>query len=43
MNADKKKMTKADRKKLAARIVCLALAVIMVGSALMAAIMSQVY
>lgn len=43
MNADKKKMSKADRKKLAARIVCLALAAIMIGSALMAALLSQVY
>jgi len=40
---NQKKKSKADRKKLAARIICLTLAVIMVGSALMAALLSQVY
>ncbi len=40
---NQKKKNKADRGKMAARIVCLTLAAIMVGSALMAALLSQVY
>lgn len=43
MNTNKKKINKSERKKMFARIVCLVLAVIMVGSALMAALLSQVY
>lgn len=42
MNQTQKK-TKAERKKLLARIVCLAIAVVMVGSVLLAAIFSRVY
>lgn len=37
------KKNKADRKQLVTRIICLALAGIMVLSALMAAILSQVF
>ena len=43
MNQIQKKATKADRKKLMARIVCLAIAVVMVGSVLLAAVFSRVY
>lgn len=43
MNQTQKKTSKADRKKLMARIVCLAIAVVMVGSVLLAAVFSRVY
>ena len=42
MNQPQKK-SKADRKKTLARIVCLAIAVVMVGSVLLAAVFSRVY
>lgn len=37
------KMTKEEKKQQMTRIVCLALAVLMIGSILLAAIMSQVF
>lgn len=43
MNQTQKKNSKAERKKLMARIVCLAIAVVMVGSVLLAAVFSRVY
>lgn len=43
MNQTQKKPTKAERKKLFARVVCLAIAVVMVGSVLLAAVFSRVY
>ena len=42
MNQTQKK-TKAERKKFIARVVCLAIAVVMVGSVLLAAVFSRVY
>ena len=42
MNQTQKK-TKAERKKFIARVVCMAIAVVMVGTILFAAIFSQVY
>lgn len=38
-----KKNAKADRKKMLVRIVCMSLAVIMIGSVILAAALSQVY
>ena len=43
MSQMQKKQTKAERKKLLARIVCLAIAVVMIGSVLMAAVFSRIY
>lgn len=43
MNQTQKKPSRAERKKLLARIVCLALAVVMVGSVLLAAVLSRVF
>lgn len=43
MNQSQKKTSRADRKKLMARIVCLTLAIVMVGSVLLAAVLSQVF
>ena len=43
MSHNQKKMSKNDRKKFIARTVCLAIAVVMVGSVLLAAVFSQVY
>lgn len=43
MSQTQKKPSRAERKKLLARIVCLALAVVMVGSVLLAAVLSQVF
>ena len=43
MNQTQKKPSKAERRKLLARILCLALAVVMVGSVLLAAVLTQVF
>ena len=43
MSQSQKKKTKAERKQAFARIVCLAIAVVMVGSVLLAAVFSRVY
>ena len=43
MSQTQKKMSKNDRKKLVARAVCLAVAVVMIVTTLVAAIFSQVY
>ena len=43
MSQTQKKNSRAEKKKLMARIVCLALAVVMVGSVLLAAVLSQVF
>lgn len=43
MSQTQKKTSKADKKKMMARIVCLALAIVMVGSVLLAAVLSQVF
>ena len=37
------KKSKADRKQLATRIICMSLAVIMIGSVVLAAVLSQVF
>lgn len=42
MTQTQKKPTRAERKKQLARIVCLVLAVVMIGSVLLAAVLSQV-
>jgi len=41
--ATRRKMNRDERRKLMVRIVCCAVAVVMVGSVLIAALMSQVY
>lgn len=41
MSTASKKSAKADRKKMMTRIVCLAICVVMVGSVLLAALLSQ--
>ena len=43
MNQTHKKPSRAERKKLFARIVCLALAVALIGSAVLAVIIGQVF
>ena len=43
MSQTQKKSSRADKKKMMARIVCLALAIVMVGSVLLAAVLSQVF
>ena len=42
MSQTEKKVSKADRKKQLARIICLVLVIAMAGSTLLAAILSQV-
>ena len=43
MSQTQKKTSRAEKKKMFARIVCLALAIVMVGSVLLAAVLSQVF
>ena len=43
MTQTRKKLNRQERRKFFARIVCLALAVVMVGSVLLAAVLSQVF
>ena len=43
MNNAQKKRNKTERKQMMVRIVCLAIAAVMVGSAVISAILSQVY
>jgi len=43
MNNTQKKHTRTERKQMMVRIVCMAIAVVMVGSAIISAILSQVY
>ena len=43
MSQTQKKTSKVDRKKQLARTLCLVLAIVMVGSTLLAAVLSQVF
>ena len=43
MSQTQKKPNRAERKKMLARILCLVLAIVMVGSVVLAAVFSQVF
>lgn len=43
MSQTQKKPNRAEKKKMMARVLCLVLAIVMVGSVLLAAVLSQVF